>query len=73
MITFPIPAGFEVPDGAENSTFDAVATLSVRDGQLYLEALDGVPIEHEGKKGSSPKKGFLESVEDRMAAEEQPS
>lgn len=44
-LSFSMPPGFKVPDGVKDGeSFDAMATLMVRDGKLVLGELDGAPI-----------------------------
>jgi hypothetical protein len=44
-ITFPIPDGMVPPEGAsEGSTFEALATLKLMDGNLALLEIDGLPV-----------------------------
>jgi hypothetical protein len=46
MPTFPIPDGFQLPEGKlEGETFDQVATFKVEDGQITMSAMGGIPIE----------------------------
>ena len=48
QISFSMPPGFKVPDGVKDGeSFDAMATLMVRDGKLVLGELDGAPISDE--------------------------
>lgn len=50
QISFSMPPGFKVPDGVKDGeSFDAMATLMVRDGKLVLGELDGAPISDEPK------------------------
>lgn len=42
---FAIPEGMVPPDGVEvGSTFDALATLKLGEGELELIAVDGLPV-----------------------------
>ena len=42
---FAIPEGMVPPDGVEvGSTFDALATLKLGEGELELVAVDGLPV-----------------------------
>lgn len=46
MPSFPLPAGFELPEGVEEGQdFDAVATFSLENGTLTVKAVEGAPIE----------------------------
>lgn len=79
MISFPLPAGFELPDDVkEGQDFDAVATFSLSEGSLTLKALEGAPVDSaedtamEGTEAeqSAPNEeddgGFLSGVEKQM-------
>lgn len=75
MIEFPTPKGLEIPEGTEvGSTFDVMATLQLgEEGELYLKALDGNPVESEeddGPEEDNAEGGFLDAVERRAASEE---
>jgi hypothetical protein len=44
-ITFPMPEGFMPPEGADQGTFEVLATLEMVDeGELRLLAIDGVSV-----------------------------
>lgn len=43
-ITFTIPEGYTLPEGAESGSFDALATLRVDGENLVLTAIDGMPV-----------------------------
>lgn len=57
-ITFPIPSGFNLPEGdGADASFEALATLEVEGDKLVLVAIDGIPLGGEGdeKKETSEK------------------
>lgn len=70
MTEFPAPKGLEFPNtSGEGNTFEFLATVErLPNGNLYLKALDGIPIEmpakHEGKPKGKPmhEGGFLETM-----------
>lgn len=41
---FPIPEGFDLPEGAESGSFEVLATLESDGEMLTLVAIDGVPV-----------------------------
>jgi hypothetical protein len=41
---FPIPEGFDLPEGAESGSFEVLATVEVSGDALQLLAIDGVPV-----------------------------
>jgi hypothetical protein len=41
---FPIPDGFDLPEGADSGSFEVLATLEVDGDMLNLIAIDGVPV-----------------------------
>lgn len=43
-MTFPIPEGFDLPEGSESGSFEVLATLEVEGESLKLVAIDGVPV-----------------------------
>ena len=44
-IDIPVPAGFEAPEDADKGgSFDVLATVSMKDGKLLLEAIDGLAV-----------------------------
>lgn len=54
-LSFSMPPGFKVPDGVKDGeSFDAMATLMVRDGKLVLGELDGAPIGDEPEMAPEP-------------------
>ena len=54
-LSFSMPPGFKVPDGVKDGeSFDAMATLMVRDGKLVLGELDGAPIGDEPEVAPEP-------------------
>jgi len=51
---FAIPEGMVPPDGVEvGSTFDALATLKLGEGELELIAVDGLPVSGESDKSEA--------------------
>lgn len=45
MPTFPIPEGFQLPEGKrDGETFDAVGTYKIVNGQMIHSAVEGLPI-----------------------------
>jgi hypothetical protein len=64
---FAIPEGMVPPDGAEvGSTFDALATLKLGEGELELIAIDGLPVA-EAKEVEAPE---AEAMDQEMGFEE---
>jgi hypothetical protein len=66
---FAIPEGMVPPDGVEvGSTFDALATLKLGEGELELIAVDGLPVTMKTKEAPeteapmSEEMGFEEAV-----------
>jgi hypothetical protein len=47
-ITFPIPTGFNLPEGDAAPSFEALATLEIEGDNLVLVAIDGIPLGGEG-------------------------
>jgi hypothetical protein len=41
MMTIPLPAGLEIPEG---EPVDISATVQMMDGELMLVALEGIPV-----------------------------
>jgi hypothetical protein len=71
-ISFSMPAGFKVPDGVKDGeSFDAMATLAVKDGKLVLSELDGAPVGDEAEEMDEAEEQPADSEE--PAAEEEPA
>jgi hypothetical protein len=69
-LSFSMPPGFKVPDGVKDGeSFDAMATLMVRDGKLVLGELDGAPIGDEPEVAPEPEM----TPEPEMADEPEPA
>jgi hypothetical protein len=69
-LSFSMPPGFKVPDGVKDGeSFDAMATLMVRDGKLVLGELDGAPIGDEPEVAPEPEM----TPEPEMADEPEPT
>ena len=69
-LSFSMPPGFKVPDGVKDGeSFDAMATLMVRDGKLVLGELDGAPIGDEPEMAPEPEM----TPEPEMAEELEPA
>lgn len=73
---FAIPEGMVPPDGVEvGSTFDALATLKLGEGELELIAVDGLPVaaseapEAEEAPEMDEEMGFDEAVRAGMTEE----
>lgn len=73
-IEFMAPEGMEMPEGlAAGDTFEAMATVKLgEDGELYLTALDGMPLagmkeEEEGEEEGEENEMAEESGEEMMA------
>lgn len=79
MISFPIPEGFQVPEGVQDGQeFDAVGTFVASNGSLSIKAVDDMPLK--GESPESPEKeqseqgspieeneNFMSAVEKRMS------
>ena len=70
---FAIPEGMVPPDGVEvGSTFDALATLKLGEGELELVAVDGLPVttseapEAKEAEEMSEEMGFDEAIRSGM-------
>jgi hypothetical protein len=63
MMTIPLPAGLEIPEG---EPVDISATVQMMDGELMLVALEGIPVgddmEEEAMEEESPE-DFMSAVE----------
>jgi hypothetical protein len=73
---FAIPEGMVPPDGVEvGSTFDALATLKLGEGELELIAVDGLPVaaseapEAEEAEEMDEEMGFDEAIRAGMTEE----
>lgn len=73
---FAIPEGMVPPDGVEvGSTFDALATLKLGEGELELIAVDGLPVaaseapEAEEAPEMDEEMGFDEAIRAGMTEE----
>lgn len=73
---FAIPEGMVPPDGVEvGSTFDALATLKLGEGELELIAVDGLPVavseapEAEEAPETGEEMGFDEAIRAGMTEE----
>jgi hypothetical protein len=69
MPTFPIPDGFQLPEGKkEGETFDFVGTAKVQDGQIVMSAFEGMTIEGyeepEEEDDEVEEEGEVEETED---------
>ena len=64
---FAIPEGMVPPDGVEvGSTFDALATLKLGEGELELIAVDGLPV----AASEAPKAEEAEEMGEEMGFDE---
>lgn len=64
---FAIPEGMVPPDGVEvGSTFDALATLKLGEGELELIAVDGLPV----AAAEAPEAEEAEEMDEEMGFEE---
>jgi hypothetical protein len=64
---FAIPEGMVPPDGVEvGSTFDALATLKLGEGELELVAVDGLPV----ATSEAPEAEEAEEIGEEMGFEE---
>jgi len=64
---FAIPEGMVPPDGVEvGSTFDALATLKLGEGELELVAVDGLPV----ATAEAPEAEEAEEMDEEMGFEE---
>lgn len=70
---FAIPEGMVPPDGVEvGSTFDALATLKLGEGDLELIAIDGLPVSSDSEESDSEdmKEDMSEKSGDEMGFDE---
>lgn len=64
---FAIPEGMVPPDGVEvGSTFDALATLKLGEGELELIAVDGLPV----AASEAPEAEEAEEMDEEMGFDE---
>lgn len=73
MISFPIPAGFQFPEGVEEGQdFDAVGTFTRVGNALQLKAIDDAPLSEEAEdeapaqEETPDEENFMSAVEKRM-------
>jgi hypothetical protein len=64
MITFPMPEGYTLPEGADKGTFEALATLEVtEDGGLSLVAIDGLSVSESEEETSEDDESYSEATD----------
>jgi len=63
-LTFPMPEGFTLPEGADKGSFEALATLELEGdgGMLCLKAIDGVPLPSSEKEMASEKDEYAKAT-----------
>ena len=69
-LSFPIPAGIEMPELAEGETIDFMTTYTVSEGMLVPLSIEGEPITEaeEESESEEPEEGesFGAAIEKRM-------
>jgi hypothetical protein len=74
-IKFPVPEGFNAPDGvAEGEKFEFMAEGYFSGSTMYLTAVEGIPVGGEPEAEPKPEdmesqddRGFVDSVETGLA------
>lgn len=59
---FPIPEGFDLPEGAESGSFEVLATLESDGEMLTLLAIDGVPVSSGGESEAPEDPEYAEAT-----------